>query len=205
MAATDGKKLSRVIYTNKPEIEEQMKFVVPAKTLQFIQKIIEDAPVIKISLSTTRLIYIYENYTVISNLINGKYPKYSRVIPEDSNNILVVDKEALLDVVRRTSLLANDVTSLIMLKVSSDEFMISSEDEDEGDATDFITDYTYEGEEMLLPFNFRYLIAILNAIETEKVLIKIKKKKVPVLFFDYEKKPNNIDALYLLMPLTTRT
>ena len=205
MAATDGKKLSRVIYNNEMEIDEQMKFVVPSKTLQFIQKIIDEAPVIKISLSTTRLIFVYESYTVISNLINGKYPKYSRVIPEDSNNILIVDKEALLDVVRRTSLLANDVTSLIMLKVSSNEFMVSSEDEEEGDATEFITDYTYEGEEMLLPFNFRYLIAILNAIETEKVLIKIKKKKVPVLFFDYEKKPNNIDALYLLMPLTTRT
>lgn len=205
MAATDGKKLSRVIYSNKMGIEEQMKFVVPAKTLQFIQKIIEKSPTIKIFLNNSRLIYVYENYTIISNLINGKYPKYSRVIPEDTTNTLVVDKEELLNVVRRTSLLANDVTYLIMLKVSSEEFVVSSEDEEEGDATDFITDYTYQGDEMLLPFNFRYLITVLSAIETEKVLIKIKKKKVPVLFFDYENKSNDIDALYLLMPLTMRT
>ena len=205
MVATDGKKLARVNLNIESGIEdEKLEYIVPAKTLTFIQKIINEQDELLAFFEKTRIVFKYKNYTVFTTLIISRYPKYERVIPQDNDKVLVIDKSLFMEVIKRASLLSNELYSLVTLEISKTSFTVYSEDEEEGEARENITDYEYEGDDLKIAFNFRYLTNILSLIDTQKVQILMKQYDVPALFYNYPKDNEKVDVLLLLMPLGLR-
>jgi len=206
MVATDGKKLARAILKlsdaeASENDETQKEYIVPAKTFNFVKKIIVEQDDLTAYFEKTRIAFTYKNYTVFTTLIISRYPKYERVIPQDNDKILIIDKSVFIEAIKRASLLSSELFSLVTLDISKTMLLVSSEDEEEGEAREQLTDFEYEGEDLRIAFNFRYLTNILSLIDTQKVKITFKDNDVPALFHNYPEDESNLSFLLLLMPL----
>lgn len=201
MVATDGKKIAEIKLTKQVDIPESIEQIIPTKGLNFLDKVIShDKPTVSVLIESNRVMFSYGNYTIFTHIIEGRFPDYTKAIPANNTNKLVIDKTILKNAIKRVSLLASEDTFKVKLDVSSEKFLISSVKREEGEANELIDDYKFEGEALTIAFNYRYLIAIINVIDTKEVEICMGKGNEPALFFNTEK-DEKFEARYLLMPL----
>jgi DNA polymerase-3 subunit beta len=201
MVATDGKKIAEFTVFSPLDMTEELRQIVPIKGLMFLDKVITpDVTGIKILMESNRIMLIYGNYTIFSHVIQGRFPEYTKVIPKNNNNVLIIDKERLKHSVKRVALLATEDTSRIKLDITQKVISIFSLRTEEGEATDTIEEFDYQGEPLVTAYNFRYLYSILNVIETEKVKLILGGSADPAIIQNTEKK-ENYDSLFVLMPL----
>jgi len=102
--------------------------------------------------------------------------------------------------VKRVSLLASEDTFKIKFDIADGQLVISSAKREEGEAVEKIEDCSYNGENLTIAFNYRYLISIINVIESENIEIKMGKSNEPALFFNTDIN-DSYSARFLLMPL----
>ncbi len=201
MVATDGKKIAEFKLINQVDIPESVEQIIPTKGLLFLDKVIsEDIPKISVLLESNRVMFSYGNYTIFTHIIEGKFPDYTKAIPLNNNNILIINKIKLRDAVKRVSLLASEDTFKVKFDVTNEKFMISSTKREEGEANEDLDDFKYNGEPLIIAFNYRYLNSILNIIESEDIEVKMGKSNEPALFFNTEQN-DKYSARFLLMPL----
>jgi len=201
MVATDGKKIAEFKLLEKHDIPEEQEKIIPTKSLIFLDKVIEpEIPKISVLLESNRVMFAYGNYTVFTHIIEGKYPNYTKAVPVNNNNILIINRNLLRDIVKRVSLLASEETLKVKFDLTEDSFAINSEKREEGKADEIIKDYKYSGENLVIAFNFRYLLSILNVIDSDDVEIRLGQAVEPALFFNTEKY-ENYEARFVLMPL----
>jgi DNA polymerase-3 subunit beta len=201
MVATDGKKIAEFKINNHIDIADESDQIIPTKGLLFLDKVIkEDIPTITVHVEPNRVMFSYGNYTIFTHIIEGKFPDYTRAIPANNNNTLIISKTLLKDAVRRVSLMASDDTFKVRFDVSASRLDISSANREEGEANEIIEDIQYQGDPLTIAFNYRYLNAILSAVESKEVKVCMGKATEPALFFNTEQK-DDYAARYLLMPL----
>jgi len=201
MVATDGKKIAEFTLDANTEIEEEKEKIIPTKGLLFLDKVInEENEKILVQIETNRIMFKYGPYKIFSHVIEGKYPDYTKAIPTDNQNLLICNKKILKESIRRVSLLASEDTLRIKFEINSELIKVSSSNKEMGGASDSIETFSYEGEPLTIAFNFRFLLSILNIIETEEVVIRMGGRNTPSLICN-----NNLEAPYkirfLLMPL----
>lgn len=200
MSATDGKKIAEFKFNKSNELEEQIDRIIPTKGLNFLNKVIsKDSNEIKVLIEDSRVIFQYGTYLLMSHLIEGRYPDYSKAIPKNNDNILRISTKILTDAVSRVSLLATEDNNKILITIK-DHIEIDCINRDEGEANEKITDYEFEGENIEIAFNYKFLLAILNVIETEMVEIRMGKPNEGALLYNYGK-DLEYDTRFLLMPL----
>jgi len=201
MVATDGKKIAEMKTFGNMPVEETVEQVLPIKGLNFLQRIIsDDIQEIKVLLEPNRVMFSYGRFILFSHVIEGKYPDYRKVFPEDLKNSLIIDKNALKNSVKRIALMAAEDTLRIKLDISMDRLEISALNRDMGEAKEVISDLAYIGEPVSIAFNHKFLQSILNVIDSDKARILFGNSKDPVLIFN-DVDPENTAARYLLMPL----
>ncbi len=201
MVATDGKKIAEFKLNKQIDIPEAIDQIIPTKGLLFIDKVISDEiPKISVLIESNRVMFAYGNYTIFTHIIEGRFPDYTKAIPKNNENVLLIDKKILKEAIKRMSLLASEETFKIKLDLDKDKFEINSTKREEGKANEVIEEFDYDGEPLSVAFNFRYLIAILNVIASEKVEIKMGKANEPALFYN-AKDFDEFSARFLLMPL----
>jgi len=220
MAATDGRKVSEIIIKapseaasevasqaegetifSEPESEQYLERVIPVKTLSFLQRIYDSSEKeIRISLQHSKMIFSYGRFVVISNIIEQKYPEYRKAFITDLPNKLIVDKKLLNTAIRRVALVAPEDVMRIRFEIDEQRFEINTSDRDTGDAKEFIESYSYQGTPTSIAFNYKYMVSILEAVDTEKVRIFLGSGKDPMMVYN-EADPENQEITYLLMPL----
>lgn len=201
MVATDGKKIAEFKIKNLIDIPEETEQIIPTKGLLFLDKVIrEDIPSVQVHVEPNRVMFSYGNYTIFSHIIEGKFPDYTRAIPANNTNILKISKTLLKDAVKRVSLMASDETFKVRFDINASRIDISSANREEGEANEVIEDLNYIGDPITIAFNYRYLNAILNVIESNEVEFRMGKATEPALFFNTEQK-DDYTARFLLMPL----
>lgn len=202
MVATDGKRLGKYEIRLPLNIEKR-SIIMPIKGLNLVRRIITDEiPDLRILAEESAISFDYNSYKIYSRLIEANYPDYEAVIPYDNSKIVEIDLEPLKNAVHRVSLLASEDTFTVMLNFSKNQLEISSEDVEKGSA-DEILEIGAEStkiESFQIGFNYKYLLEILNLIDTEKVQIKFENSLDPVLFYNTEY-PENEENVFLLMPL----
>ncbi|MFO7897403.1 MAG: DNA polymerase III subunit beta [Candidatus Cloacimonadales bacterium] len=205
MVATDGKKIAEFTLKNPSNVTEKIEQIIPTKGLLFLDKVIsEDIPEIGVIIESNRVMFAYGNYTIFSHIIEGKFPDYTKAIPLNNHNTLVINKNALKEAVKRVSLLASEETFKVKFDLTETVLTIDSAKREEGEASEKIEDFTYSGDPLVIAFNYRYLAQILNTIETDKVEIKMGKSNEPALFFNLaeaSEEEAKYLARFLLMPL----
>ena len=163
-AAIDGFRMA--LRKNNIDFKEQIKAVVPAKTLNDMSKILTDEGKINVSIEKSKIMFEMDNYKVISRLLEGEYLKYNSIIPKDFETTIKVNVKQILASLERASLICASENKKIPVNfdIGVDEIVITSQAET-GSAKENVKAET-AGNNMKICFNPKYLIDALNALKT---------------------------------------
>lgn len=171
--ATDAHKL--VKYTRTDIVaNEAAEFIMPKKPLNLLKGILgtNDTDV-TIEYNNTNAKFVFDNIILICRLIDGKYPNYDAVIPKENPNKLTVDRASFLNSTKRVSIFSSKTTHQIRLKMAGTELNISAEDIDYANKADERLNCDYQGDDMQIGFNSRFLTEMLSNLTSEEVLIEM--------------------------------
>ena len=199
MVATDSYRLALI----EQKIEKnsgETKVVVPARVLDSIQKseYSEESLEMNIEENQLSLIIKKENESkdiIVSRLLSGKFPPYGQLMPTDLKHNIIVDKEKILEVVKRISSIAQDNIP-IKIAIEKGKITVNMNIREVGSSSeDFEVSY---GEERIdIAFNPDYLVDGINMMDGKKIILSIEEPLKPILI----KPENDEDMLYLLMPI----
>lgn len=171
--ATDAHKL--VKYTRADVQANQVaEFIMPKKPLNLLKGILaasENEVTIEYNESNAK--FTFENSELICRLIDGKYPNYEAVIPKENPNKLAIDRTQFLNSVRRVSIFSNKTTHQIRLKIAGAELNISAEDVDYSNKAEERLTCDYQGDDMQIGFNSRFLTEMLNNLGSDEVQLEM--------------------------------
>ena len=171
--ATDAHKL--VKYTRSDvTANDTSEFIMPKKPLQLLKGILQGtAEEIAIEYNDTNAQFRFGDSTLTCRLIDGKYPNYEAVIPKENPNQMQVSRVGFLNSVRRVSIFSNKTTHQIRLKIAGAALQISAEDFDYSNSAEERLDCDYQGDDIQIGFNSRFLIEMLNNMECEQIKLSM--------------------------------
>lgn len=199
MVALDGYRLA--MRSEKIENNKIFKFIVPAKTLQEISRILSDdeEETVKILIGKRHIMFEIGKYTVISRLIEGEFINYEIAINKTCNTTAVVDTSSLIDTVERVSLLINDRISSPVTCIFEDNTIKTYCNTTIGHASDEIfADIT--GNRFEVSFNNRFLLDALKVCDDTSIKIELN----TVISAITLKPVEGDDFLFLVLPMTMR-
>lgn len=206
LAATDSYRLAeKKIKLKKGGFEDDNVVIVPSKTILELLRILNNFNFndeldiendIKINVSDNQILFTFDTVSLISRLINGRYPNYKQIIPSKSITEIKVVKSEFVRAVKAVALFSksgiNDITMVFLKnKISLSSFSSASGESQ----ADVLADI--DGEENEVTINYRYLLDGLNNIDSENVIIKVLNNNTPCLI----KQENSDDYLYIVMPI----
>ena len=198
--ATDAHKLVKHTRTNISS-NGNSSFILPKKPLSLLKNNIDADSDINIDFNETNVKFSLENITLICRLIDGKYPNYDAVIPKDNPNKLVINKDELLNSIKRVSIYASKTTHQIKLKVAGSQLQITSEDLDFANKAEERLTCSYEGEDIEIGFNSRFVIDMLNNIGSEQICLEMSAPNRAGIILPLDGQDENEDTLMLVMPV----
>ncbi|NND11997.1 MAG: DNA polymerase III subunit beta [Flavobacteriaceae bacterium] len=171
--ATDAHKL--VKYTRGDASASQTaEFIMPKKPLNLLKGILAGSEEdITIEYNDSNAKFSFENTELICRLIDGKYPNYEAVIPKENPNKLNIDRMQFLNSVRRVSIFSNKTTHQVRLKIAGSELNISAEDIDYSNKAEERLTCDYQGDDMQIGFNSRFLTEMLNNLNSDSVQLEM--------------------------------
>ena len=195
--ATDGHRLSRVDM-NLPEGADGIPgVIIPRKTILEIRKILEDhTGNINLSLSETKIRLSFNNVILTSKLLDGTFPDYSRVIPEQNDKLVTISNQSISEAVDRVSTVSTDKTRAIKININKENLVISATNPDKGSASEYV-DVVYDGDEVEIGFNSKYVLDVARQIKGNEIIIKLSDSVSPTLVYDKDDK----EVLFVLMPM----
>ncbi|HLP33982.1 MAG TPA: DNA polymerase III subunit beta [Bacteroidia bacterium] len=198
--ATDANRLVRFIRKDvKPGVEDA--FIIPKKALNLLRSSLSnDDTVVKIDFNKSNAFFSFEGVNLICRLIDEKYPDYRAVIPADNPNVLTINKQAFQSAIKRISIFSNKTTHQIRLKLAGSELILSAEDFDFANEAQDRLACQYEGQDMEIGFNSRYLIDMINAVDTDEVRMEMSQPNRAGLMLP-AKQDGDEDMLMLVMPM----
>ena len=199
--ATDAHKLVRYRRSDA-KASGSSSFILPKKALTLLRNNLSgnDEKEVKIEYNDSNAIFTFKNMELICRLIDGKYPNYEAVIPQENPNILTVEREALLNSIKRVSIFSNKTTHQVLLKISGSELTISAEDIDfSNEAKERLT-CSYEGADMEIGFNSRFIIEMLQNIAADEIKLKMSQPNRAGIIVPVSQKEDE-DILMLVMPV----
>ena len=199
--ATDAHKLVRYRRTDAKASGEGA-LIVPKKPLNLLKNIVGDSDeIVNINYNENNILFQFANHSLICRLIEGRYPNYEAVIPVDNPNKLTISRSALLSSVRRVSIFSNKTTHQVRLKVAGSELHISAEDLDFANEANERLTCQYEGEDMEIGFNARFLSDMLSNLEFENVTIEMSAPNRAGILVPANSENADEDILMLVMPV----
>lgn len=199
--ATDAHKLVRYKRSDIKS-EKSASFIVPKKPLGLIKNLTsssEDNLSLEFNDSNAR--FNFGNISLICRLIDGKYPNYEAVIPKDNPNKLIIDRASFLNSIKRVSIFSNKTTYQIRLKISGNELTISAEDIDMSNEANERLTCSYQGEDMEIGFNSRFMIEMLNNISSSNAVVEMSAPNRAGIIYPEDSENKNVDLLMLVMPV----
>ena len=171
--ATDAHKLVKYSRTDVTA-DQTAEFIMPKKPLNLLKGILGGSESdVTIEYNDANAKFTFDNVVLVCRLIDGKYPNYEAVIPKENPNKLTVDRASFLNSVRRVSIFSSKTTHQIRLKMAGTELNISAEDLDFSNKADERLSCDYQGDDMQIGFNSRFLSEMLNNLSSNEVLIEM--------------------------------
>jgi len=198
--ATDAHKLVR--YRRKDlGSETPTSLILPKKALSLLKSSLpaEDVDV-SVSYNNTNAFFSFGSIDLICRLVDERYPDYEAVIPQTNPNVLTLDRSIFLNTLRRVSIFANKSTHQVRLKISGSELHISSEDLDFSNEAHERLSCQFEGDDMEIGFNAKFLIEMLSNLTSDEVIIKMSTPNRAGLLLPSVSDEDE-DILMLVMPV----
>ncbi|MBP6064673.1 DNA polymerase III subunit beta [Bacteroides sp.] len=200
MVASDGHKLVRC-KTMAAHGNERAAFILPKKPAILLKNLLpKEQGEVVIEFDERNAVFMLENYRMACRLIEGRYPNYNSVIPQNNPHKVTVDRQQLIGALRRVSIFSSQASSLIKLRMQENQIVISAQDIDFSTSAEETQVCQYAGSAMSIGFKSTFLIDILNNISADEVVIELADPSragviVPVM------QEENENLLMLLMPM----
>lgn len=171
--STDAHKLVKYQRTDVTA-SQVAEFIMPKKPLNLLKGILSGSESeVKIEYNDSNAKFSFDNIQLVCRLIDGKYPNYEAVIPKENPNKLVIDRLQFLNSVRRVSIFSNKTTHQIRLKIAGAELNISAEDIDYSNKAEERLTCDYQGDDMQIGFNSRFLTEMLGNLNANEVSLEM--------------------------------
>jgi DNA polymerase III subunit beta len=198
--ATDGHRLLRFRRTDIATSQEA-SLIIPRKAFTLLKSTLpSEATAVRMEFNQSNAFFSFDNIRMICRLIDERYPDYENVIPVQNPNKLVIDRAALLSSVRRISIYSNKTTHQIRLKLSGSELQVSAEDLDFSNEANERLTCQYDGEDMEIGFNAKFLIEMLNNIDADEISFELSTPNRAGLLMPLANEDNE-NVLMLVMPV----
>jgi DNA polymerase-3 subunit beta len=194
--ATDGHRLAlcQIELDGKKMGEQQV--IVPRKGVLELQRLLGGDGDVVLQLGSNHIRIELEGIRFTSKLIDGRFPEYDRVIPQDTSNQLVADRQLFKGALQRTAILSNEKYRGIRLIIRSGGVVLQAHNPEQEEAEEDL-EVSYQGEDIEIGFNVNYLLDALNAIHSEEVSLSVVDGNSSCLM----RKPGDEDCKYVVMPM----
>lgn len=198
--ATDAHRLVRYRRTDIGA-EKTASIILPKKALNLLKSSMpnDDSKVV-MEYNNTNAFFQFGNINLICRLVDERYPDYEAVIPQINPNKLTVDRAQFLNTLRRVVIFANKTTHQVRLKISGSELHISAEDLDFSNEAHERLNCQFEGEDMEIGFNAKFLVEMLSNLTCEEVVLEMSSPNRAGLLLPAIKEDDE-DVLMLVMPV----
>lgn len=198
--ATDAHKLVRYRRTDVTA-EQSASLILPKKALSLLKSALPAEDIgISIEYNSTNAFFKFNNIRLICRLVDERYPDYEAVIPQVNPNKLTLDRQIFLNSLRRVVIFANKTTHQVRLRISGSELNISAEDLDFSNEAHERLSCQFEGDDMEIGFNAKFLVEMLTNLDSEEVVLEMSTPNragllLPAITEEHE------DILMLVMPV----
>ena len=171
--ASDGHKLVRY-RTNAACGTNQAAFILPKKPAGLLKSLLaKEEGDVTVAFNERNAVISVGDYRLICRLIEGKYPNYGSVIPQNNPFVLTLDRQSVLSAVRRVSIFSSQASSLIKLSLSENKLTLSSQDIDFSTSAQEVVDCQYVGANMNIGFKATFLLDIFNNISSNEITVAL--------------------------------
>jgi DNA polymerase-3 subunit beta len=198
--ATDGHRLIRY---RRVDVAADMdnNIIIPKKALNLLRTTLPSGAIpVTIEFNASNAFFKFNNIKMICRLIDERFPDYENVIPVDNNNKMVINRMELLSSLKRIAIYANKTTHQVRLKITGNQLQISAEDLDFSNEAMERLSCDHDGEDIEIGFNARFLIEMLNNLDSTDVQMNLSKPNRAGLLIPRDKDENE-DILMLVMPV----
>ncbi len=194
--ATDGHRLAFSQIVTEQEFA-RLEVIIPRKTIIELQRLLEetDEPV-KLAIATNQVKFDFSNIELISKLVEGKFPDYTRVIPKAYKNNFSLDREALLRSLQRAAIMTSDKFKGVRCMIEPGSLKISSTNADQEEAVEEL-EIDYAGDAIDIGFNVTYLLDVLNNLKCDSISISLGDANSSALVTI----PDDPNFKYVVMPM----
>ena len=200
LVASDGHKLVRY-KTYAVRGEEKAAFILPKKPANLLKSLLpKEQGDVQIGFDDRNATFTLENYRMVCRLIEGRYPNYNSVIPQNNPHKAILDRATFISALRRVSVFSSQSSSLIKLSLSDNLMKISAQDIDFSTSAEETVICQYDGNAMSIGFKSSFLIDILNNMSSQNVVVELADPSRAGVIIPEEQEENE-DLLMLLMPM----
>lgn len=194
---TDGHRLAQANIAAPEGSDEMPDIILPKKTAGEIQKLLENSDEkVKIELSQTKICIRLDHIELVSKLIEGTFPDYTRVIPQKNDKELQVNKNDFSNAVDRVSTIGSDRICAVKMALSEQRMDLSFSNPSNGNASEEL-EVEFGHSKLDIGFNSRYLLEITSQLRSEKTLFKLSDPSQPAIIQNSDTE----DTLYVVMPM----
>lgn len=195
MVATDGRRLSFVSRGSDAPIGEFTGVIVPPKVLSLVRRLVSGEGQLSVSVTDKHVYFAFDTLRISSSLIEGQFPNYNRVIPDEQEYSLTIKREELLEALKRVSLLV-EKSRRIYVGLSDGLLTLNSDESEIGVAREELS-CEYEGPETTLALNYLYLMDPLRVITDEDVAIYFSEPNKAITVYSVPRR----DYFHIVMPM----
>ena len=215
-AATDGHRLAVIstsegenfskleMMNNSNNSDDYLSVTIPTRSLREIEKLVntkikEEA--IKLFYDKGQIVFISSNQIITTRTLEGSYPNYSQLIPDSFSKIFKFERNSLINSLERIAVLADQQSSVVKININDDKFAsISADAQDIGNAKELLP-VSFNGDQIEIAFNVRYLLEGLRVISSENILLKCNLPTTPAVVVP----DDDSSYTYLVMPVQVRS
>ena len=194
LVATDGRRLAMVEHDVEFPESNEREVIVPTKAVHELARLLDDEGEVRVSVSDSQIAFELNDNLLVSKLIEGNYPNYRQVIPEETKHRVTLERETFLSTVNRISLLASEKSNSVKFVFSEDQIDVTANSPDVGEASETIT-VSYKGPEFAIAFNPDFLMAPLRNLDSDEVHLDLIDEMSPGVI------KTEGSFLYVLMPM----
>ena len=197
LVATDGHRLAYASRDAGNKNSDRQEVILPRKTIIELSKLLEDNDdAVSVELSGAQAKFSFGSVVLVSKLVDGKFPDYARVIPQNQTKKLKLDRVALLQALQRAAILTNDKYRGVRWVLGDGSLKISCTNTEQEEAQEEL-DVPYKGEALDIGFNVSYLVDVLNNLDCAEVECGLGDANSSALFTI----PGRTDFKYVVMPM----
>ena len=196
IVGTDGHRLS-FTSTELSRSYDKQNIIIPRKTIIELIKLLEDSDnEVSVEVSATQVNFNFNDIKLITKVIDGKFPDYTRVIPVGHQNNFTVDRMTVLLAMQRASILSNEKYRGIRMVLGTNSLRLISTNSEQEEAEEEL-EVNYTGDTLDIGFNVTYLIDVLNNVTSPEVVFSFADANSSCLLTV----PNDDNYKYVVMPM----